>query len=116
MVLLRLSSTALSRSCFAISPLAETLGSMIVLGKDTVDPWLVPWHAHHHTGFVASLQADPFATGLVRLLSSTKWLPRFVAVPPPGGMRTTIDSELPLVAAVPDAEVGNQMEQSVAHS
>lgn len=117
MVLLRLSATALSRSRFALSPLAETLGSMIVLGKHgTVDPWLVPWHARHHPGFVASLDADPFARGLARLLSSTKWLPRFVAVPPPGGMRTTINSELPQVAAVPDVEVRAELEQSVANS
>jgi hypothetical protein len=86
-VLLRLSATALSRSRFALSPLAETLGSLIVLGKHgTVDPWLASWHARHHTGFLASFEADPFARGLVRLLSATKWLPRLVAIPPSGGM------------------------------
>ncbi|MBV9651782.1 MAG: hypothetical protein JO296_16840, partial [Pseudonocardiales bacterium] len=90
---------------------------MIVLGKHgTVDPWLASWHARHHTGFVVSLEADPFARGLVRLLSSTKWLPRLVAIPPSGGMRTTIDSEVSQVAAVPDAEVRAELEQSVAHS
>ncbi|MGH3831532.1 MAG: hypothetical protein ACRDRS_13990 [Pseudonocardiaceae bacterium] len=117
MVLLRLSSMALSRSRFALSPLAETLGSMIGLGREsTADPWLACWHARHHAGFNATLDADPFSKGLVRLLSSTKWLPRFVAIPPPGGMRTTLASELANVAGASDAEVHAELETSVAYS
>jgi hypothetical protein len=76
---------ALSRSRFALSPLAETLGSMIVLGKPCSDPWLTSWHSRHRGVFSAALDADPFAKGLVTLLGSTKWLPHFVGIPPPGG-------------------------------
>lgn len=117
MVLLRLSSLALSRSRFALSPLAETLGSLIELGKPkSADPWLDPWYSRHHAKFNAALAKDPFANGLVRLLGSTKWLPRFIVVPPPGGMQTTLASELVNVVAATDKQVRTGLEKSVAHS
>ncbi|MER0479971.1 winged helix-turn-helix domain-containing protein [Streptomyces sp. Edi2] len=116
MVLLRLSPMALSRSRFALSPLAETLGSMIVLGKPCSDPWLARWHGRHHPAFAATLDTDPFAKGLVTLFGSTKWLPEFVAMPPSGGMRTTLTSELEKVARVPDEEVRAGLAKSVSHS
>jgi DNA-binding transcriptional ArsR family regulator len=116
MTLLRLTPLALSRSRFALSPFAETLGSMKVLRADRADPWLAPWHARHHDAFRSALDADPFARGLVRLLSSTKWLPSFVAVPPSGGMLTTLAEELPHLPRVPDEEVGGEIRESVAHS
>ncbi|YCK38111.1 winged helix-turn-helix domain-containing protein [Actinomadura sp. ATCC 39365] len=116
MTLLRLSTLALSRSRFALSPLAETLGSLMVLGKPCTDPWLASWHRLHRGAFRAVLEADPFAEGLVRLLSSTKWLPSHVVIPPAGGMRTTLESELASVVQVSDAEVRAELEESVAHS
>ena len=117
MTLLRLSPLALSRSRFALSPFAETLGSMTVLDADRPDPWLAPWYARHHSRFQAALDADPFARGLVRLLGSTKWLPGFVAVPPPGGMSTSIGQELPhLRSGLSDREVRAELEDAVAHS
>ena len=116
MTLLRLTPLALSRSRFALSPFAETLGVMKVLGADCTDPWLAPWHARHHGAFRAALDADPFAAGLVRLLSSTKWLPAFVAVPPPGGMLTTLAEELPYLPRVPDQEMRAEIEDAVVHS
>lgn len=116
MVLLRLSPMALSRSRFALSPLAETLGTMIVLGKACPDPSLASWHARHHAAFSATLAADPFAAGLVRLLGSTKWLPGFVTIPPSGGMRTALAGELADVARACDEEVRSGLEKSVARS
>ncbi|MFF4948574.1 helix-turn-helix domain-containing protein [Streptomyces chattanoogensis] len=116
MVLLRLSPMALSRSRFALSPLAETLSSMIVLGKPCADPWVAPWHGRHRSAFSMALDADPFAKGLIRLFGSTKWLPEFVAIPPSGGMRTALADELEKVAGASDAEVRAGLEKSVAHS
>ncbi|AHH97761.1 ArsR/SmtB family transcription factor [Kutzneria albida] len=116
MVLLRLNSLALSRSRFALSPLAETLASMILLGKTCVDPWLTPWHERHHAAFDRTLDADPFARGLVRLLSSTKWLPTYVVVPPTGGMRTALAGELAQVAAFTDEDVRAELGASLEHS
>lgn len=116
MVLLRLSPMALSRSRFALSPLAETLGSMSVLTKPCADPWLGPWYTRHHDAFRAVLDADPFAGGLVELIGSTKYLPGFITLPPSGGMRTTLDEELAPVAAASDAAVRADLEAAVAHS
>lgn len=115
-MLLRLNTLALSRSRFALSPLAETLGSLMMLGKPCTDPWLAAWHERHHGAFRATLEADPFAAGLVRLLSSTKWLPSHVVIPPSGGMGTTLAGELAQVASVSDAEVRAELEESVAQS
>lgn len=116
MTLLRLSSRALSRSRFALSPLAETLASMKVLRAPHCDPWLASWHDRHHSAFRAALDADPFAKGMVRLLGSTKWLPGHVVIPPTGGMHTSIDGELARVARMPNADVRAELKKSVAHS
>jgi helix-turn-helix protein len=116
MVLLRLDSMALSRSRFALSPLAETLGSMIVLSRPCTDPWLSAWHSRHRTVFSARLNADPFARGLVRLIGSTKYLPDHLTLPPMGGMGTTLESELAEVVSMPDETVRHGLEQAVAHS
>jgi hypothetical protein len=88
MVLLRLSSLALSRSRFALSPLAETLGSTIVLGKPRPsDPWLASWHTRHRPA-LASVVA---------------------AVPPPGNMSTTLAEELQAVTAASDEFVREEL-------
>ena len=116
MTLLRLTPLALSRSRFALSPLAETLGSMTVLRSHCHDPWLASWHARHHDAFHAFLDADPFAKGLVALVSSTKWLPGFVAVPPTGGMLTALEEELVHLPRTTDGEVRAELEDSLAHS
>lgn len=116
MTLLRMSSLALSRSRFALSPLAETLASMMALDAPYGDPWPAAWYARHHGAFRAALDADPFAGGMVRLLGSTKWLPGHVTPPPAGGMRTALESELPYVAGMSDDQVRAELEKSVAYS
>ncbi|WP_329566827.1 ArsR/SmtB family transcription factor [Kitasatospora sp. NBC_01266] len=116
MTLLRLSPLALSHSRFALSPLAETLGTVITLTRPNPEPWFADWHTRERPAFTARLDADPFARGLLRLVSSTKWLPDFLAIPPTGGMRTRIEGELPAVAGVSDTDARAQLERSVAHS
>jgi len=116
MTLLRLSPRALSRSRFALSPLAETLGAMRVLVNPCRDPWVASWHARHAPAFRARVAADRFTSGLVRLLTTTGWLPDFVTTPPPGGMRTTMAEELTLAARFSDAEFRAQLEASDHHA
>jgi DNA-binding transcriptional ArsR family regulator len=112
MTLLRLSPRALSRSRFALSPMAETLGAMRMLANPCRDPWLAAWHERHAAAFRAQVAADRFTTGLVRLLITTSWLPGFLTVPPPGGMRTTMAQELDVLRRVCDAEVRGELEAS----
>ena len=117
MVLLRLSSLALSRSRFVLSPLAETLGSTIVLGKpQPSDPWLSSWYTKHRPALAAAVAADPFACGLVELISATKWIPAFVAVPPSGNMSATLAEELRAVTAASDEFVREELTRSCEHS
>ncbi|WP_146321346.1 ArsR/SmtB family transcription factor [Leekyejoonella antrihumi] len=96
---MRLGPDALHASRFALSPLAETLSQLTRL-------------RHELAGPAASLQgqalgrwldADPFADGLVRLVTATKYLPDFVAIPPTG-MRTRLEDELVAMRAVTDPQ------------
>ncbi|SEL57781.1 helix-turn-helix domain-containing protein [Streptacidiphilus jiangxiensis] len=116
MVLLRLDSLALARSRFALSPAAETFGALKALSRPCLDPWLADWHARHHGALRALLAADPFAEGLVRLMSSTKYLPDHVTLPPTGGMRTRLDDELAQMRAVPDDEVAASLKLALEAS
>ncbi|MEV4534881.1 helix-turn-helix domain-containing protein [Asanoa sp. NPDC049518] len=116
MTLLRLSPTALARCRFALSPLAETLGSLIALHRPAPEPWLAHWHTVNRPRFQAWLAADPFAAGLLALVSATKWLPDMVAVPPTGGTGTRLRDELRDVAAFTDEEIRATVATSVAAS
>ncbi|SHN28936.1 ArsR/SmtB family transcription factor [Streptomyces yunnanensis] len=115
MAVLRLSPLALSQSRFALSPLAETLGTAIALARPRPAPWLAAWHARQLPAFTGALAADPFAAGLVGLVATTTWLPRCVAIPPPDGLRTTLVDELAAVRAVSDAFFRAELETSLAH-
>jgi DNA-binding transcriptional ArsR family regulator len=116
MTLLRLSSVALSRSRFAISPLAETIGCLIALQRGRAEPWLAPWVARHQASFRGWRTADEAACGLVPLLAATKWFPDYVAIPPPDGVHTRLADELAVVAAHTDEEVRAMTASAVAAS
>ena len=116
MTLLRLTPTALSRCRFAISPLAETLGALITLHRPVTEPWVHAWHARHQPAYRAWLAGDPLATGLMALVSATKWLPDLVAVPPRGGTHTRLRDELAEVAAFSDRQIRATAADAVAAS
>lgn len=105
MTLLQLDPGALARCRFGLSPLAETVGSLIALHRPCTDPWLQAWHTAHQPAYRSWLDQDPVAGGLVPLLAATKWLPDLVAIPPAGGMSTRLVDELPAVAAHGDQQV-----------
>jgi DNA-binding transcriptional ArsR family regulator len=65
---------------------------------------------------MAIIAADPFARGLVSLISATKWIPAYVAVPPAGGMRTALEEELLAVEQAPDEFVQDELARSCEHS
>lgn len=99
MTLLRLGPDALRASRFALSPLAETLSRLTRLRRDLDSRTGSP----HGETLGRWLAADPFADGLVRLVTATKFLPDFVAIPPTG-MNTRIEDELTAMRAVDDQE------------
>ncbi|GIE35384.1 ArsR family transcriptional regulator [Actinoplanes italicus] len=97
MTLIRLGPDGLRASRFALSPLAETLSLLIAL-RCEIDRGRPGPEAQALAGW---LDRDPFAAGLLRLVSATKFLPDFVAIPP-SSMTTRIDDELARMRAVPD--------------
>lgn len=99
MTLLRLGPAALQASRFALSPLAETLSQLGRLRHQLDGPAGTP----HSQALGRWLDQDPFAAGLVRVLTATKFLPDFVAIPP-SGMTTRLDDELAVMRAVPDEQ------------
>lgn len=115
MGLLRLSPLALSRSRFALSPLAETYGAMRAMVHASTDPWTDGWHARHASSFQAWVAQDPFTAGMVHLLTTTSWLPAMVTTPPAGGMHTRIEQELDVIRRHRDAHVHTELERSVQH-
>jgi DNA-binding transcriptional ArsR family regulator len=105
--LLRLGPDALHASRFALSPLAETLSRLAVLRQEldsrTVSPQgdvLGRW-----------LDADPFVAGLVRLVTATKFLPDFVAIPPTG-MNTRLEDELTAMRAIGDEDARTMLAEA----
>ena len=116
MTLLRLSSTALSRSRFAISPLAETLGCLFALQRGYSEPWIKPWVTRNRASFREWLAGNEVAGGLVPLLAATKRWPDYVGIPPLDGVRTRLDDELAMVAAHTDEEVAAMTAPAVAAS
>ncbi|AEV81437.1 ArsR family transcriptional regulator [Actinoplanes sp. SE50] len=99
MTQIRLGPEALRASRFALSPLAETFSRLVVLRREQ-DGGRPGAQARALAGWLAD---DPFAAGLVRLISATKYLPDFVAIPPTS-MTTRIEDELAeMRALLPDA-------------
>ncbi len=97
MTLLRFGPDTLRASRFGLSPLAETLSTLVRLrragGGRAIDPQvreLRTW-----------LKRDPFADGLLQLVAATKYLPDFVAIPPVG-METRIEDELAAMSSIDD--------------
>jgi len=116
MTVLRVSAAALARSRFGISPVAETLGSIMTLAKPCSDVWWQNWHRSHRPDFDRMRAADRFVDGLVTLLTTSSWLPDFVVIPPGDGMRTTLEAELAEMAATSDDDFLAQLAPAVAAS
>jgi len=114
MTLLRLTSTGVARSHFAVSPLAETVGTLIALHRSSTEPWL-PGRPTL-SAYRSWLAGNTVAAGLLGLVSATKWFPDVVAVPPAGGLTTRLSDELTDVAAFSDAQVRATIADSIAAS
>lgn len=98
--LLRFGPDALHASRFAVSPLAELLSELThlrqQLDRRATDPRIGE--------FGRLLGADPFADGLVRLVTATKYLPDFVAIPPARGLDIRLRDELAEMRAIGDRQ------------
>ncbi|MGB3438650.1 MAG: helix-turn-helix domain-containing protein [Actinophytocola sp.] len=100
MTLLRFSPDALHASRFAVSPLAETLSELTRL-RQALDRQV---RDQRIEAFGRWLDSDAFANGLVRLVTATKFLPDFVAVPPARGLDIRLRDELAEMCAIEDRQ------------
>jgi DNA-binding transcriptional ArsR family regulator len=89
---------------------------MMTLGRPTVDPWFEDWKRVHQQGFRDLLADDPFATGFVKLATSTKWIPAPLCLPPTGGMHTGFAEELAQVRRFDDDTVAAELVTASRHS
>lgn len=98
MTLLRFGPDALQASRFAVSPLAETL-SEITLLRQALDRRVASPRVE---AFGRRLGTTPFVSGLLRLVTATKYLPDFIAIPPQGGLTGSLVDELAAMRAIDD--------------
>ena len=83
---------------FALSPLLETVGSLIKLAEGTVAPYERDWLHTYRDDFRQRVAADPFSQALLEDVLGPSWIPDFITRPPRRG-RTTFDAELARVRA-----------------
>jgi DNA-binding transcriptional ArsR family regulator len=89
---------ALQASRFAVSPLAETLSEITRL-RQALDGRVA---SPRVKAFGRWLGTDPFLNGLLRLVTATKYLPDFVAIPPAAGLNGSLAGELSAMRAIDD--------------
>ncbi len=98
--LLRFGPDALHASRFAVSPLAEVVSELTRL-RQALDRGAAGPRVEEFGGWLGS---DTFANGLVRLVTATKYLPDFVAVPPARGLNHRLRDELAEMRAIEDRQ------------
>lgn len=108
MTLLRFGPDALRASRFAVSPLAETLSELTRL-RQALDG---RGESTRVTAFGRWLGADPFVNGLLRLVTATKYLPDFVAIPPAAGLNGSLADELAAMRAIGDGEARATLDEA----
>lgn len=116
MTLLKFSPGAIARCRFAISPLAETVGSLIALHRPCVDPWLARWHERNQAAYRVWAASDEVITGMMAVIAATKWLPDTITPPPMGGVDTSPSAELAMVRSHSDEEVRADFGNAVSES
>jgi DNA-binding transcriptional ArsR family regulator len=101
MPFLELGPGDLTRVRFAVSPLSQLLGALLILGGRHRPAGLDPWRART-AGRAERLCADePLVAALIRLLAATAYLPDFLTAPP-SRPDTAFAAELDQVRATPD--------------
>ncbi|RKN42016.1 ArsR/SmtB family transcription factor [Micromonospora endolithica] len=93
-------SDTLARSRFTVSPLAETVGRLLILVGRPTPAGERGWLDTHRRAYRDRIAADPFAALFVRVAFRRSWLPGFLTVPPRPGDRG-VDDELDRVRATP---------------
>ena len=83
MAVLELTADDLAATRFALSPMAELLGALHVLGGRHLPPGLDRWARQARPQYLVLRQGDEFFAALVDLMCVTNWLPDFIGRPRP---------------------------------
>lgn len=114
MAVLELTPAELATARFALSPMAELAGALLVLGGRYLPPGLGNWTERVRPHYDALRRADPALAALTDLLCVTSWMPDFLSVPP-RGMDTTFAAELAAVRSTPAPHARADLRRSSAH-
>ena len=112
MTLIRFTASAMGRSRFALSPLAETLSTLMALERDTPMAGARRPNPDRHT-YVQWRGGDPVRRGLLALVASSKWFPGFYGVVPADGLNTQLAVELGQVRGWSDTRARLEIERSL---
>jgi len=94
----------MARARFGTSPLAETLGALMILVRPDPLPWHRAWREVHVGAFRARLADDPVAAALVAHAFGPTWIADFLSVPPPVP-DLTLDEELAHLESLGDDRI-----------
>lgn len=115
MAVLELTPADLATTRFALSPVAELIGALQVLGGRSLPPGLGTWAERVRPRYDALRRADPVLVALTDLLSVTAWIPDFLTAPP-RGMDTTFAAELAAIRSTPTPRAHADLRHSLRHS
>lgn len=87
----KIDTEALARGRFVVSPLTETVASILVLRARRKDPGLEEWQRAQQPAFREYLATDPFARAFVDAAFLPRWNADFVVAPPRRSDRTIHD-------------------------
>jgi DNA-binding transcriptional ArsR family regulator len=87
----RIAADVLARSRFVVSPLQETVATVVSLARGGAVPGLRSWAAAERPTFRARLAEDPFAASLVEAAFRPTWIADFLITPPTRADRTFQD-------------------------
>ncbi len=110
---LDLTANDLGNIRFAISPMSQLIGALQVLGGRGIPVGLEDWHADHLVRYRARCSTDPVLPALTELLTTTRYVPDCLSIPP-RATTTAIETELQTLRGIPAPQVRANLELSAA--
>jgi hypothetical protein len=110
---LDLTASDLGNIRFAISPMSQLVGALIVFGGRRVPPGMDEWRAESLSRYRTLCGDDPNLPILVGLLTATRYVPDCLSVPPRRTV-TTFEAELSRLRETPAAQLRADLERSAA--
>lgn len=102
----QVSTDALARSRFVISPLAETTASLLTLERGTAaHPGERQWLGTHRSAYLRYASDHPAIPAIMRAAAGHRWIPSLITVPPDARGESSFAAELRFIAGLPSGKV-----------